>query len=107
MLVTVFLVITALLFLLILLGNLFIFDKKHPVIVGRYATVITVFIVLYCISAFFLLFKGGAVNRLVIGFLLLSPFIIGKLVTYKTIKIFTFVQLLVLVLGYGYVYYRF
>jgi len=81
------------LFNLILVGKLFIFTKKKAVFVDKYVVFITFMLLGYCLCSFCLVFEGTFLNKLFFLFFGFSPFLIGKLITYRTINFYTYLQL--------------
>ncbi len=86
-------VLAIVLFNLILIGKLFIFTKKKAVFVDKYVVFITFILLGYCLCAFSMVFYGDLMNKLFFLFFGFSPFLIGKLITYKTINFYTYLQL--------------
>lgn len=96
MLKITFQILTILLFNLLLIGKLFIFGRKKSTVVDKYVAFITFILGGYCINAILLLFEGTILNKLFFLLFAASPFIIGKLISYKTINFYTNLQLFVI-----------
>lgn len=90
----IFLVSAITFFLMLLLGKLFVFRNNTPNFVANYSVVLALIIVIYSISVFAFVFARGFFNVFVITFIAFSPFIIGKITSYKTLGVSTVVQLL-------------
>ncbi len=65
---------------------------------------IAIFLLLYVFFEFILaIFVSGLINKLVIILFALSPFLIGKIVTYKKLKFYSIIQILCVILSIGFV----
>ncbi len=102
MLKILFIVFALLFFFALLFGKLFVFGKKNPTFVGRYAATTAALIIFYCILGLVLMPKAGSIDRLILLACAASPFIIGRLTTHKTVSLFTFLQLIVV--GYSVIF---
>ncbi len=87
------------LFNLFFIGKLFIFNKKKPRIVSYYVAFTTFVLVLYCVFAFLLIIKCDFINKLFFLFFAVSPFIIGRLITFKTLNFYTNLQMFCILLS--------
>lgn len=99
-----FVAISAILFVLISYGKLFVFYKKDAIFVSDYTSSIALFMLLYVLSALLGAFIYPAVIlKLVFLFFALSPFLLGFFAKYETEKYFTLVQLFVFIISAGFV----
>lgn len=99
-----FIAVSAILFVLISYGKLFVFFKKDAIFVSDYTSSIAMFFVTYVLSAIF----GAIIYPMIIAkciFVLfaVSPFLLGFFAKYETEKYFTIMQLFVFVLSAGFV----
>ena len=99
MLKIMFIIISLLAASTIVIGKLFIFGRQKPVIVGNYAASVGAILGLYSILAIAMMTQGGYLDKLVMLIFALSPYLIGKIVTYRSIKLFTLMQIILLMLS--------
>lgn len=99
-----FVIISAILFVLIAYGKLFVFFKKDAIFVSDYTSSIALFLVLYVLSAVFgaVIYPLFVAKLVFLGFAL-SPFLLGFFAKYETEKYFTVLQLIILVLSAAFV----
>ena len=90
-----FQILAILLFNLIVIGKLFIFNKKSALVVDKYVMFTTIILTFYCICSFLFIFNVNFLSKLFYLFFGLSPFLIGKLITYKTRDFYTYLQLII------------
>lgn len=83
----------------ILIGKLFIFDKQKPTFVGNYTAFVGALIGVYTIMCITMLVKGDYFDKAVMLFFAVSPYLIGKITTYKNLNFFTTVQIFTLILS--------
>ncbi len=105
MLKIMFIIISLLAASTIVIGKLFIFGRQKPVIVGNYAASVGAILGLYSILAIAMMTQGGYLDKLVMLIFALSPYLIGKIVTYRSIKLFTLMQIILLILSALFVIY--
>lgn len=98
-------ILAILIFNLLLFGKLFVFNKKNPVIIGNYVAFITFLLGLYCLVSIYFVFKAPFSCKLFYLFFALSPFLIGKLATYKTLTIYANLQLFIILFSGFYTIY--
>lgn len=99
-----FVLLSAVLFVLISYGKLFVFFKKDAIFVSDYTSSIALFLVLYVLSAIFgaVVYPSLFAKLVFVGFAI-SPFLLGFFAKYETEKYFTMIQLFVFVLSAGFV----
>ena len=99
-----FVFLSAILFVLISFGKLFVFYKKDAIFVSDYTSSIALFMVLYVLSALFgAVIYSGLITKFILLFFAISPFVLGFFAKYETEKYFTIMQLLVFILSAGFV----
>ena len=80
----------------IIVGKIFIFKMKDTMFVSNYIVLIAVFLGAYSLIGLFLIFKVPFLYfKLFFLFVALSPFLLGQIASYKTEKIFTFLQVII------------
>lgn len=89
----------------IIIGKLFVFNRQKPVFVGNYAASIGALFGGYSIIALMMMTVGGLFDKLIMLAFSISPYLIGKITTYKNISFFTFFQVVLLFLSALYVIY--
>lgn len=89
----------------IVLGKLFVFGRQKPVFVGNYAASVGALLGFYSIMAIAMITQGGYIDKLVMFIFALSPYLIGRITTYRNINFFTMVQILTLILSALYAIY--
>ncbi len=99
-----FLGISAILFVLISFGKLFVFYIKDAIFVSDYTSSIAMFFTLYVLAALL----GAVVYPNILAKLVFfgfagSPFLLGFFAKYETEKYFTIIQLLVFILSAAFV----
>lgn len=100
MLELVFLIVSILLFLNILLGKMFVFGRTNSIAISKCGVLMGMLFLFYSLSAFsFVIFDSVLTHKVIMFLLGLSPFIIGKLTTYKTINVYSIIQLFVILSG--------
>jgi len=100
MLKIVFISISVLLILTISTGKFFIFNCKNTKYLTQCGLIMAILFALYSINAFLLTFYVENVfYKAVLVLLAITPYIIGKLTTYKFLNFATILQLLLLVIG--------
>lgn len=93
------------LLLLMLFREMGITKKLSPMRASDYVSSMAGFLFAYIVIAFMLaVFTPGGINKIVMALFGISPFIIGKLVTYKKVKRYSFIQILCVILSLVYVY---
>ena len=93
------------LLLLMLFRELGITKKLSPMRASDYISSMAGFLLLYIVFAFVLaIFTPIGINKMVMALFGISPFIIGKLVTYKNVRVYSFIQILCVILSLVYVY---
>lgn len=96
--------ISAILFVLITFGKLFVFYKKDAEFVSDYTSSIALFMVLYVLSSLVgAVIYAGLFTKLIFILFALSPFLLGFFAKYETEKYFTVMQLFVFILSAGFV----
>lgn len=87
------------LFLLaLIMGKAFVFKLKDTMLVSNYIALMTAFMGLYCISGFLLMFRVPVIQlKLLLLLFSLSPFILGHFAEYKTEKLFTLLQIVLVI----------
>ncbi len=81
----------------ILIGKIFIFGKQKPTFVGNYAAFVGALMGFYTIMCIVMLIKGDYLDKAVMLFFATSPYLIGKITTYKNLNFFTIVQIFTLI----------
>lgn len=79
---------------------------KHmsPMHASDYISSIAALLLGYIIISFIIaVFAQGIFNKIIFLFFCASPFIVGKFVTYKRLKIFSVLQILCVIISLGYV----
>ncbi len=104
MLKIIFISISTLLILTITTGKFFIFNCKNSKYLTQCGLVMAILFALYSLNALFLTFFTNQLSFKA-GLILLgiSPYILGKLTTYKTLNISAIIQLFLLLIGILYV----
>lgn len=99
-----FVCISAILFVLISYGKLFVFFKKDAIFVSDYTSSIAMFLTLYVLASLFgvVIYPSILAKCIFFGFAF-SPFLLGFFAKYETEKYFTMIQLIVFVLSAGFV----
>ena len=93
----------ALLFLMIL-REFGLTKNLSPMRASDYISIMAIFMFAYIILALILAaLIPGSINKIVMAIFGLSPFIIGKLVTYKKVKIYTYGQIFCVILSLVYI----
>lgn len=105
MLKTIFIVSAILAAVSIVIGKIFVFGRQKPVFTGNYAAAVAAVIGVYSILAFAMLTQGGYFDKLAMLLFALSPYLIGRITTYRNINFFTMVQVIVLILSAFYAFY--
>ena len=91
---------------LLVLRELGITKKLSPMRASEYVSVIAGFMIAYIITAIIIVFKiGDLTDKAIMLFFAISPFVIGKLVTYEKVKIYSIIQILCVILSLGYVFF--
>lgn len=104
MLKIIFISVSTLLILTISTGKFFIFNCKNTRYLTQCGLVMAILFALYSISALILAFFTNVVSyKLGLILLAISPYLLGKLTSYKTLNISTVIQLILLVIGILYV----
>ena len=89
----------------IIYGKLFLFKKKDAVIVANYCAFIAVFMGFYVLlSLLFVFLLPGILNKLIMTFFAVSPFILGLSADYRSEKYFALVQIVIIVLSIAYIW---
>ena len=90
---------------LILLQKLYICNLKDNMKKSVYVTYIACFLILYILLAFALfILMPVMIHKIIILFFGLSPFIIGKLVTYKKENFYSAIQIICIIINLGFVF---
>lgn len=93
------------LIVLMILRELGITKKLSPMRASDYVSSMAGLLFAYIIFAFALAaFVPGGINKIILALFGISPFIIGKLVTYKKVKMYSFIQIVCVILSLVYVY---
>lgn len=95
----IFEILALVLFNLLLIGKICVFNKKQPRFVSKYVAFVTFLLVLYCICAIIMILQGSFVNKLFFLFFAVSPFVIGRLISFRTLNFYTNLQLLTIILS--------
>ena len=104
MLENIFIALSSILALLLIIYKVFVCKIKQNPKISVYVSIITGVLFLYILFALMLSVTSvGIVNRVIILLLGLSPFIIGKLATYKKENLFSWIQIFVIILGVVYI----
>ena len=94
----IFIVFGCLFVLSLVTGKLCVFKLKDTMFVSNYIALMTAFMGMYCITGFVLMFRVPFIQlKLLLLLFSLSPFILGQFATYKSEKIFTLLQILVII----------
>lgn len=95
-----FILAALLLTLLMLVRECGITKKMSPMKASDFVSSIALFVFLYVFFALLLVFiLPGLHNKLIMVIFAISPFVIGKLVTYQTVKLYSFIQILCIVIS--------
>lgn len=104
MLKIIFISISTLLILTIATGKFFIFNCKNSKHLTQCGLIMAILFALYSICALLLTFFTGRISyKIILILFAISPYIIGKLTTYKSLNLSTIIQLLILLTGMFYV----
>ncbi len=99
-----FIIIGSLLAALLILEITYVYNLKDNMKKSSFVSFLTGLFLLYVISALSLMIIiPGVFNKLLILGFGLSPFIIGRFVTYNNIKIYSIIQILCIIMSVGYV----
>lgn len=99
-----FCLIALILTLLLILMESGITDRFSPMKASDFVSGVTIFMLLYTISAIFLFLSAGEIyTKTLILFFGFSPFIIGQFATYKKLKLYSYTQIFCVILSLGYV----
>ncbi len=99
-----FISISTLLILTIFTGKFFIFNCNSPKHLTQCGLIMAFLFALYTINALILMvFIEGITSKIVLLLLGISPYIIGKLSTYKNLNIATILQIILLIIGILYI----
>ena len=91
--------------ILLVLREFGITKKLSPMKASDYVSTIAGFLFVYVITAIIIVFKeGGLTDKAVMLFFAISPFVIGRLVTYEKVKIYSIIQILCVILSLGYLF---
>lgn len=89
-------------------GKFFVFKKREPQFISDYCAAIGVVMCGFSILALVLAcISPSNTDKLVMFFLAISPFILGLITTYNTEKYFTWVQIMLFVLGIIFVNFKY
>ena len=100
-----FMVIGFVLFLMLSFYKLYICKRPRTEKVSVFVSIMGGLFVIYIISALILaIFIPGIINKLVIVFFGLSPFIIGRLATYEKEKIYSLIQIIFVIISVIYTF---
>lgn len=92
------------LILLMLLRELGITKRLSPMRASDYISSMAAFLLAYITFAFLLaIFIPSGLNKIIFALFGISPFIIGKLVTYYTVKRYSILQILCVILSLVYI----
>lgn len=96
LIITTGIIINILLVIVLLIGLFHSFEKpKHKAVFGYTVTAsMLIYILLLCFIAIYSLFVSNKLYSMILFLSAIFPFIIGKLASYKTLKIFTIIQIL-------------
>ena len=84
--------------------QVFYISKFKSDFAEHYVPVLTSVILIYIILAIALtLLIGGNLNKAIMLFFAVSPFIIGRLVTYKKVKLYSMIQIACVLMSVGFV----
>lgn len=98
-----FLLTAIILTILLIIREFGITKKLSPMRASDFVSSIAGFLFAYIIFAILLsILISGWVNKCVMIFFAISPFIIGKLVTYQKVKIYSIIQILCVILSIVY-----
>ena len=98
-----FLLTAIILTILLIIREFGITKKLSPMRASDFVSSIAGFLFAYIIFAILLsIFISGWVNKCVMIFFAISPFIIGKMVTYQKVKIFSTIQIICVILSIVY-----
>lgn len=104
MLKIIFISVSTLLILTISTGKFFIFNCKNTKYLTQCGLVMAILFALYSISALLISFyTEPIINKLALVLLALSPYILGRLTSYKSLNISTIIQLMLLIIGILYI----
>ena len=93
------------LIILMILREMGITKKLSPMRASDYVSSMAGLLFAYIIFAFILAaFIPGGINKIILAVFGFSPFIIGKLVTYKKVRIYSLIQIVCVILSLVYVY---
>ena len=96
----IFIVLACLFATTLVLGKLFVFKFKDTMFVSNYVAMLAIFMGLYCLSGAILMFVTPYIKfKLMLMFFSLSPFVLGRIATYKTERIFSIIQILLVIMS--------
>lgn len=92
------------LILLMLFREMGITKRLSPMRASDYISSMAIFLLAYVVFAFLLaIFTPSGLNKIIFALFGISPFIIGKLVTYYTVKRYSILQILCVILSLVYI----
>ena len=102
----VFLVSAILMTMMLLFYKLYLQKRKRTEKTAEYISVLVFVFVLYVMSAVLCaIFIPGIMNKVLMMFFAISPFIIGKMATYEKETFYSYIQIFCLVVSIFYVWY--
>ena len=100
-----FIAVAAILTLLLIIRECGLTKHLSPVKLSHYISLIAGFLFAYIILAVALsFFISGSINKLMMLIFAISPFIIGKLVTYQKVKFYSIIQIVCVIFSLGYLF---
>lgn len=100
----IFILVSLILAFLLIAREIGITKYMSPMRASDYVSSMAVFMLGYILISFVIaVFAQGIFNKMIFLFFCASPFIIGKFVTYKRLKIFSVLQILCVIISLGYV----
>ncbi len=100
----IFIVLSVLLFISLLTGNLYFYKHPNRFVRERSVTIGAFLMTFYSLFCIILMFFATVLAKPILVFCGFSPFIIGRYTTYKRLLFFTIMQLLVIVSGIIYAF---
>ena len=99
-----FVVIAAILAILLILREFGITKKLSPMRASDYVSVIAIFLVIYVINAFLIMIFNPLIDvRISMALFGIIPFVIGKMVKYEDVKLYSTIQILCVIFSIVYV----
>ena len=95
-----FITIASILALLLMLQKLYVYKLKDNIKKAEFISVTTAFLLVYMLNALCLTFMiDSVINKLVMFLFAISPFIIGKLVTYEKENLYSAIQIICIIIS--------